>query len=94
MITDDQIYVRYQPLFDHLSKEHGLTLLRSEMDEIILKAQEVVGNYNQSIKTTWSIKKFFQELRNDPAHHLGMGDIRLTVGMQEEIVNLVNQTTK
>lgn len=25
----------FQPLFDHMSKEHGLTLLQSEMQEII-----------------------------------------------------------
>ena len=27
----------------------------------------------------------FQKLRNDPAHHLGLGDIRLTIAQQEEI---------
>lgn len=28
--------MNYQPLFDHMSKEHGVTLLESEMQEIIL----------------------------------------------------------
>lgn len=27
--------IDYQPLFDHMSKRHGLTLTTSEMDEII-----------------------------------------------------------
>lgn len=31
---------RYQPLFDHLSQEHGLILHESEMDEIIRIVQE------------------------------------------------------
>lgn len=28
---------------------------------------------------------YFQELRFNPNHHLGMGDIRITIGQQEEI---------
>lgn len=27
--------IEYQQLFDHMSEEHGLNLLQSEMDEII-----------------------------------------------------------
>jgi hypothetical protein len=31
------------------------------------------------------ISKFFKKLRFDKDHHLGAGDIRLTLGQQEEI---------
>jgi len=31
----------YQPLFDHLLREHGLILLQSEMDEIIRIVKEM-----------------------------------------------------
>jgi predicted small metal-binding protein len=31
----------YQPLFNHMSEQHGLTLLESEMDEIILLIQKM-----------------------------------------------------
>lgn len=31
----------YQPLFDHMSREHGLTLLESEMDEIVRICKEL-----------------------------------------------------
>lgn len=32
----------------------------------------------------------FHELRHDPAHHLGLGDVRLTIDQQEEIETTVN----
>lgn len=31
-------------------------------------------------------KQRFEKMRFDPKHHLGMGDIRLTVGQQEEVL--------
>ena len=31
------------------------------------------------------IKKYFKELRFNAAHHLGAGDIRITIGQQKEI---------
>jgi len=43
----------------------------------------------KEVKTEWDIRKCFEELRSDKDHHLGMGDIRLTIGMQEEICDLV-----
>lgn len=42
--TDQQIASSYQPLFDLMQDEHGLILLESEMDEIILAARQVVKN--------------------------------------------------
>lgn len=35
------------------------------------------------------IEKYFNKLRFDEKFHLGMGDIRLTIGMQEEIAEMV-----
>lgn len=32
-----------------------------------------------------NLAEYFRELRSNPAHHLGLGDIRLTIGQQEEI---------
>ena len=61
MITDDQIYVRYQPLFDHLANEHGLTLFISEMDEIILKAQEVMKHWEQRKAQKQALKEVTNE---------------------------------
>ena len=34
---------------------------------------------------TKPLSELFHELRHDKNHHLGLGDIRLTVGQQEEI---------
>lgn len=33
-----------------------------------------------------NLSEYFRKLRFDKDHHLGMGDIRLTLGQQEEIV--------
>lgn len=45
----------------------------------------------ETVKTKWDIRKCFEQLRFDKDHHLGMGDIRLTIGMQEEICELVER---
>lgn len=37
------------------------------------------------------IKKYFKELRFNPAHHIGAGDIRITIGQQEEIEREVSR---
>lgn len=41
------------------------------------------------IKTSWNIRECFKQLRLDEQHHLGLGDIRLTIAQQEEICELV-----
>jgi len=43
----------------------------------------------ESVKSEWNIRKCFEQLRFDKNHHLGMGDIRLTIAQQEEICELV-----
>lgn len=35
------------------------------------------------------LRDYFEKLRFDPNHHLGMGDIRLTMGQQEEILKML-----
>lgn len=42
-------------------------------------------------KAEWNIRKCFEELRFDKNHHLGLGDIRLTIAQQEEICELVER---
>jgi hypothetical protein len=42
------------------------------------------------IKSNWDISKCFEQLRFDKNHHLGLGDIRLTIEQQDEICKLVN----
>lgn len=37
------------------------------------------------------IKAFFEKLRHDPNHHLGLGDIRLTLGQQVDLIKMVEQ---
>jgi chromosomal replication initiation ATPase DnaA len=44
--TQEIIAESYQPLFNLMQEQHGLTLLQSEMDDIITASQKVVENYN------------------------------------------------
>lgn len=46
------------------------------------------------IKSDWDLKRCFRELRFDDKHHLGLGDIRLTVSQQDEICDLVKKFYK
>lgn len=33
-----------------------------------------------------TLQEYFLALRCDPAHHLGLGDVRLTLGQQDELI--------
>jgi hypothetical protein len=39
----------------------------------------------------YSWRAHFEGLRNDPEHHLGLGDVRFTVAMQEAIVSEIEE---
>ncbi len=34
------------------------------------------------------IERYFKKMRHDQSHHLGLGDIRLTIAQQDEIVEM------
>jgi len=40
------------------------------------------------------LEEYFKKLRFDENHHLGMGDIRLTIAQQEEILEMVKADEK
>lgn len=44
-----------------------------------------------AVKSDWDLRKCFEQLRVNKDCHLGMGDIRLTISMQEEICELVER---
>lgn len=43
------------------------------------------------IKSVWSLRECFKQLRFDKDHHLGLGDIRLTIAQQDEICDLIEK---
>jgi len=53
----------------------------------------IVGNtlLAAAVKSDWDLRKFFEQMRVDKNHHLGLGDIRLTMAQQEEICELVER---
>ena len=40
-------------------------------------------------KIRTAVEKYFERCRFDNKYHLGLGDIRLTIGMQEEILEII-----
>ncbi|MCD6148979.1 hypothetical protein J7J18_06435 [bacterium] len=40
-----------------------------------------------------TVAKYFEDCRFDDRVHLGLGDIRLTIGMQEEILRMIAEAT-
>lgn len=58
---------------------------KSEIDY----AELVSGN--DLVKSNWNLRECFKQLRFDKNHHLGLGDIRLTIAQQEEICDLVER---
>ena len=40
-----------------------------------------------------TIKKYFENCRFDDKLHLGLGDIRMTIGMQEEVLKIIAKAT-
>ena len=50
MLVNKEIADCYQGLFNHLSREHNLTLTISEMDEIIRHSFNTVRSINSKVK--------------------------------------------
>ena len=46
---------------------------------------------SSAVKSDWDLRRCFEQLRFDKNHHLGLGDIRLTIAQQEEICELVER---
>jgi len=46
---------------------------------------------NNLIKSDWNLRECFKQLRFDKNHHLGLGDIRITIAQQDEICDLVER---
>jgi len=44
-----------------------------------------------ALRAEW-LSNYFRGLRFDPSHHLGCGDIRLTIGQQDEIVEAMKRS--
>lgn len=51
--------------------------------------EEVAGS--DLVKTDWNLRECFKQLRFDKNHHLGLGDIRITIAQQDEICDLVER---
>ena len=63
--------------------------LEKENAELKLRLGAVSGS--DLVKSDWSLRECFKQLRFDKNHHLGLGDIRLTIAQQQEICELVER---
>lgn len=50
---------------------------------------DAVIDQSETVSKYWSLSGFFHKMRMNPAHHLGLGDIRLSLAQQDEICELV-----
>jgi hypothetical protein len=69
--------------------QHNILSMLIADCEIALRQPPVSGC--DSVKTTWDIRECFKHLRLHKNHHLGLGDIRLTIEQQDEICDLVER---
>jgi hypothetical protein len=46
------------------------------------------------LKLAEKIRKQFEAMRNDPRYHLGLGDIRVTIGHQDELCDMIQTIEK
>ena len=46
---------------------------------------------NTNISLKENIKLFFSNLRYNESTHLGLGDIRLTIGLQDRIIRMIDE---
>ena len=87
----------YQKLFNYMAEEHGIPLFIDEMEEIVRIVLEM-HNENPKKHTTKTAVQFFEsELRKlafDKAHHLELGDIRITQGMIDELSQRMQEMEK
>jgi hypothetical protein len=54
----------YQPLFDHMSQQHGLTLLQGEMDEILRVVREI-SEQPDSLPFEFPVKEGYEVVTRD-----------------------------
>ena len=81
----------------HEDRGHNLVRSWCDFDDYFTKTYgddtntTDVSVQNDVIKSDWDIEKFFEALRFNEKTHLGLGDIRLTIGAQEEVCELVKR---
>ena len=69
-----------------------ICLCTEENSELLLKAlRQPLVSGSDLVKTGWNIRECFKQLRFDKNHHLGLGDIRITIAQQDEICDLVER---
>lgn len=80
--------VYYQDSFDYWWKcEYNSDNIQTYFEDS--KGKIIDNRPKEIIKSTWSIRDCFKELRMSKENHLGLGDIKLTVAQQDEICDLV-----
>ena len=77
----NEIHGKTAPIF---SKQKLRDFAESELKKLHIQRAAAV-------KSDWDLRKCFEQLRFDKNHHLGLGDIRLTIAQQEEICELVER---
>lgn len=82
------IYDRFNEQFINDNYMYSTGNLNS-MDPLAKKLKEFIKKEQKRLMK--DIDKYFNNLRFDKSHHLGLGDIRITIAQQEEIINKIKK---
>jgi hypothetical protein len=82
-IFTEKLKQHYALMTDAESKITGVALVA--FDEYVSQVRKQ-PEPSKTADEVLDLNRFFEGLRNDPNHHLGLGDVRLTISQQDVII--------
>jgi len=87
---DDYFWGRYNAVKINHSQVTTITP-KKEVAPVVVKENEPTPIIENRPRKSQAVIDYFHTLRFDPNNHLGIGDIRLTIAQQEEIISIVEK---
>jgi hypothetical protein len=88
------VFVKFSPSSYCLTNDEHRQL-SSIYEETFSQPKRKKSSLKQELSlAAFFTNRYFEKMRFDPKHHLGSGDISLTLAQQEEIVDAINSAPK
>ena len=87
------VFVKFSPSSYCLTNDEHRQL-SSIYEETFSQPKKRKKSSSQLSLAAFFTDRYFEKMRSDPKHHLGLGDIRLTLAEQEEIVDAINSVPR
>lgn len=84
---DDYFWGRYDAV--KINNAPTPKIIPQPVVPVVVEKEEPAPVIEARPKKAQAVIDYFHTLRFDPNHHLGLGDIRLTIAQQEEIIQMV-----